>query len=118
MLYTFFGDTMKVKVIDEGHEKDLEESINNFIKEAKEATNDMLSTNNLNVVLKKYEQRLKNQDKEIKKQINLLLLKLKEDKQFKKEFTSYLFDEPIPKVAPLPEKLLDFVENFEYYSMN
>lgn len=24
---------MKVKVIDEGHEKDLEESINNFIKE-------------------------------------------------------------------------------------
>ena len=33
MLYTFFGDTMKVKVIDEGHEKDLEESINNFIKE-------------------------------------------------------------------------------------
>jgi len=33
MLYTFFGDIMKVKVIDEGHEKDLEESINNFIKE-------------------------------------------------------------------------------------
>ena len=29
MLYTFFGDIMKVKVIDEGHEKDLEESINN-----------------------------------------------------------------------------------------
>ena len=27
MLYTFFGDIMKVKVIDEGHEKDLEESI-------------------------------------------------------------------------------------------
>ena len=43
------------------------EKINNFIKEAKEATNDMLSTNNLNAVLKKYEQRLKNQDKEIKK---------------------------------------------------
>ena len=38
--------------------------------------------------------------------------------QFKKEFTSYLFDEPIPRVAPIPEKLLDFVENFEYYSMN
>lgn len=33
MLYTFFGDIMKVKVIDEGHEKDLEDSINNFIKE-------------------------------------------------------------------------------------
>ena len=33
MLYTFFGDIMKAKVIDEGHEKDLEESINNFIKE-------------------------------------------------------------------------------------
>ena len=33
MLYTFFGDIMKVKVIDEGPEKDLEESINNFIKE-------------------------------------------------------------------------------------
>ena len=31
MLYTFFGDIMKVKVIDEGHEKDLEESVNNFI---------------------------------------------------------------------------------------
>ena len=29
------------------------EKINNFIKEAKEATNDMLSTNNLNAVLKK-----------------------------------------------------------------
>ena len=58
------------------------------------------------------------EDKEVKKQINFLLLQLKEDKQFKKEFTSYLFDEPIPKVAPLPEKLLDFVENFEYYSMN
>ena len=55
---------------------------------------------------------------EVKKQINSLLLRLKEDKQFKKEFTSYLFDEPIPKVAPLPEKLLDFVVNFEYYSMN
>ena len=58
------------------------------------------------------------EDKEIKKQINFLLLRLKEDEQFKKEFTSYLFDEPIPKVAPLPEKLLDFIENFEYYSMN
>ena len=33
MLYTFFFVFMKVKVIDEGHEKDLEESINNFIKE-------------------------------------------------------------------------------------
>lgn len=58
------------------------------------------------------------EDKEIKKQINSILLQLKEDKQFKKEFASYLFDEPIPKVAPVPEKLLDFVENFEYYSMN
>ena len=58
------------------------------------------------------------EDKEVKKQITSLLLRLKEDKQFKKEFTSYLFDEPIPKVAPLPEKLLDFIENFEYYSMN
>ena len=58
------------------------------------------------------------EDKKIKKQINFLLLRLKEDKQFKKEFTSYLFDEPIPKVAPIPEKLLDFIENFEYYSMN
>ena len=58
------------------------------------------------------------EDKEVKKQINFLLLRLKEDKQFKKEFTSYLFDEPIPKVAPIPEKLLDFIENFEYYSMN
>ena len=58
------------------------------------------------------------EDKEVKKQINSLLLRLKEDKQFKIEFTSYLFDEPIPKVAPIPEKLLDFVENFEYYSMN
>ena len=33
MLYTFFGDIMKVKVIHEGQEKDLAESINNFIKE-------------------------------------------------------------------------------------
>ena len=58
------------------------------------------------------------EDKGVRKQINSILLRLKEDKQFKKEFTSYLFDEPIPKVAPIPEKLLDFVENFEYYSMN
>ena len=43
------------------------EKINNFIKEAKESTKDMLSTNNLNAILKKYEERLKNQDKEIKK---------------------------------------------------
>jgi hypothetical protein len=43
------------------------EKINNFIKEAKESTKDMLSTNNLNAILKKYEERLKTQDKEIKK---------------------------------------------------
>ena len=42
------------------------EKINNFIKEAKESTKDMLSTNNLNAILKKYEERLKNQNKEIK----------------------------------------------------
>ena len=33
MLYTFFGDKMKVKVIDEECEKDLENSINSFLKE-------------------------------------------------------------------------------------
>lgn len=32
-LYTFFGDTMKVKIIDEGHESDLEKEVNKFIKE-------------------------------------------------------------------------------------
>lgn len=31
MLYTFFGDIMKVKVIDEGHESDLEAEVNKFI---------------------------------------------------------------------------------------
>ena len=31
MLYTFFGDVMKVKVIDEGHEKDLESAVNGFL---------------------------------------------------------------------------------------
>ena len=31
--YILFGDIMKVKVFDEGHEKDLEEAINNFIEE-------------------------------------------------------------------------------------
>ena len=31
ILYNIYGDTMKVKVIDEGHEKDLENSINEFI---------------------------------------------------------------------------------------
>ena len=35
MLYTFFGDIMKVKIIDEEHEKDLENGINKFIKENK-----------------------------------------------------------------------------------
>ena len=29
--YHYFGDIMKVKLFDESHEKDLEESINNFI---------------------------------------------------------------------------------------
>lgn len=33
MCYYFWGDKMKVKVIDEAHEKDLEKSINAFIKE-------------------------------------------------------------------------------------
>ena len=32
-MYNVFGDNMKVKVFDESHEKDLEESINNFLKE-------------------------------------------------------------------------------------
>ena len=32
-LYTFFGDNMKVKVIDEGHEGDLEKEVNKFISE-------------------------------------------------------------------------------------
>lgn len=58
------------------------------------------------------------EDKEVKQTINEFLLKVTKDKQFKKEFKSYLFDEPIPQVAPLPENILDFVENFEYYSMN
>lgn len=31
MLYINFGDNMKVKVFDEGHEKDLETAINNFL---------------------------------------------------------------------------------------
>lgn len=33
MLYTFFGDDMKVKVFDEEHEKDLEEDINKFLED-------------------------------------------------------------------------------------
>ena len=33
MLYTFFGDIVKVKIIDEGHESDLEKEVNKFIKE-------------------------------------------------------------------------------------
>ncbi len=31
--YILIGDIMKVKVFDEGHEKDLEEAINKFIEE-------------------------------------------------------------------------------------
>lgn len=31
MIYNKFGDNMKVKVFDEGHEKDLETSINDFL---------------------------------------------------------------------------------------
>ena len=30
-LYTFFGDMMKVRIIDEEHEEDLEDEINKFI---------------------------------------------------------------------------------------
>lgn len=33
MLYTFFGDDMKVKVFDEEHEKDLEDDINKFLED-------------------------------------------------------------------------------------
>ena len=32
-MYTFYGDKMKIKIFDESHEKDLENDINNFIKE-------------------------------------------------------------------------------------
>ena len=32
-MYTFFGDNMKIKIFDESHEKDLENDINNFLKE-------------------------------------------------------------------------------------
>ena len=32
-MYTFFGDVMKIKIFDESHEKDLENDINNFLKE-------------------------------------------------------------------------------------
>lgn len=31
MFYILFGDIMKVKLFDEGHEKDLEMAINNFL---------------------------------------------------------------------------------------
>ena len=31
MIYTIFGDYMKVKLFDEAHEKDLENSINEFL---------------------------------------------------------------------------------------
>ena len=31
-MYNVFGDNMKVKVFDEGHENDLENSINSFIE--------------------------------------------------------------------------------------
>ena len=31
MIYIRFGDNMKVKMFDEGHEKDLELAINNFL---------------------------------------------------------------------------------------
>lgn len=58
------------------------------------------------------------EDKEVKQTINDFLLKITKDKQFKKEFKSYLFDEPLSQVATLPENLLDFVENFEYYTIN
>lgn len=33
ILYTIFGDGMKVKVFDEAHEKDLELAINNFLED-------------------------------------------------------------------------------------
>ena len=33
-MYTFVGDRMKVKVIDESHEKDLENEINKFIEDS------------------------------------------------------------------------------------
>ncbi len=31
MFYDIVGDNMKVKVFDEGHEKDLEQSVNDFL---------------------------------------------------------------------------------------
>lgn len=33
MFYYFFGDNMRVKVFDEMHEKDLENSVNEFLSE-------------------------------------------------------------------------------------
>lgn len=32
IFYTLFGDRMKVKIFDEENEKDLEESVNNFLE--------------------------------------------------------------------------------------
>ncbi len=31
-MYSVFGDYMKVKIFDEGHESDLEKSVNDFLK--------------------------------------------------------------------------------------
>ncbi len=39
--YSKFGDDMKVKVIDEAHEKDLEASVNQFLSELKGEVLDM-----------------------------------------------------------------------------
>ena len=33
IFYTLFGDKMKVKIFDEGHEKDLEVAVNDFLKD-------------------------------------------------------------------------------------
>lgn len=33
MFYNFHGDDMKVKIFDEGHEKDLEVAVNDFLDE-------------------------------------------------------------------------------------
>lgn len=49
MLYTFFGDYMKVKVIDEEHEKDLESEINKFLSENKPDVIDIKLSNSCSI---------------------------------------------------------------------
>lgn len=55
------------------------------------------------------------EDKEVKSIISNFLTKVTKDKTFKKKIKSYLFEEVKPKYKPIPDELLEFLDDIDNY---